>query len=124
LIAVDTSTLIAYLAGEAGRDTDALDSALARDQAHLPPVVLTEILSAPSAPGELAGIVLGLPVLPILDGYWERAGLLRRRLRARGAKAALADSLICQSCLDHGVSLLTRDGDFNRFAKVGGFKLA
>ena len=50
MIAVDTSTLVAYLAGEAGRDVEALDSALARNQARLPPVVVTETLSAPRAP--------------------------------------------------------------------------
>jgi len=124
LIAVDTSTVIAYLAGDPGRDTDALDAALARDEAHLPPVVVTEILSAPRTTENLARIILGLPVLAILDGYWERAGLLRGRLLARGAKAALADALICQSCLDHDVALLTRDGDFRRFARLGALKLA
>ncbi len=124
MIAVDTSTLIAYLAGEAGRDTDALDAALARDEAHLPPVVVTEILSAPRTAENLVRIILGLPVLAILDGYWERAGLLRGRLLARGARAALADALICQLCLDHDVALLTRDGDFRRFARLGALKLA
>lgn len=123
MIAVDTSTLIAYLAGEPGRDTDALDAALVRDEAHLPPVVVSEILSAPRATDELVRVVLGLPMLVVLEGYWERAGLLRRRLLARGAKAALADALICQSCLDHDMPLLTRDSDFRRFARLGGLAL-
>lgn len=124
MIAIDTSTLIAYLAGEAGRDTDALDIALARDEAYLPPVVIAEILSAPKAPEALERVITAMPVLAILDGYWERAGLLRRRLLGRGAKAALADALICQSCLDHDAALLTRDEDFKRFARYGGLELA
>ena len=87
MIAVDTSTFVAYLAGEAGRDVEALDSALARNQAHLPPVVVTETLSAPKAPEHLARLILALPILDIADGYWERAGRLRRRLLARGLRA-------------------------------------
>ena len=124
MIAVDTSTLIAYLAGEAGRDVEALDSALARNQAHLPPVVVTETLSAPKAPEHLARLILALPILAVADGYWERAGRLRRRLLARGLRAPLADALICQSCLDHEVALVTRDGDFKYFASHCGLKLA
>ena len=86
MIAVDTSTLIAYLAGEAGRDVGALDLALAHNQVHLPPVVVTEMLSAATVPERLAHLILALPILAIADGYWERAGRLRGRLRARGGR--------------------------------------
>ncbi|MSO84876.1 MAG: PIN domain-containing protein [Rhodospirillales bacterium] len=124
MIAVDTSTLIAYLAGEKGPDVEALDAALAHNQAQLPPVVVTETLSAPGATDILARLILALPALAIADGYWERAGHLRRRILARGLKAPLADALICQSCLDHGLALVTRDGDFKHFARHCGLKLA
>lgn len=124
MIAVDTSTLVAYLGGDAGRDVDALDLALARNQAHLPPVVVTEMLSAPAAGVQLAPLVLALPMLAIVDGFWERAGRLRRRLLTRKLRAPLADALICQSCLDHGMALLTRDGDFSNFARHCGLTLA
>lgn len=124
MIAVDTSTLIAYLGGESGRDVDALELALARNRAHLPPVVVTEMLSAPAAGVQVAPLVLALPSLAILDGFWERAGRLRRRLLTRGLRAPLADALICQSCLDHDLALLTRDRDFDRFASHLGLKLA
>ena len=98
MIAVDTSTLIAYLAGGRGRDVETLDLALARNRAHLPPVVVTETLSAPAATEQLARLILALPVLVSADGYWERAGRLRRQILARGLRAPLADALICQSC--------------------------
>ena len=124
MIAVDTSTLIAYLAGEKGPDVEALDAALAHNQARLPPVVVTETLSAPGASDRLAGLILALPALVIADGFWERAGRLRRRILARGLKAPLADALICQSCLDHDLALVTRDGDFKHFARHCGLKLA
>ena len=124
MIAVDTSTLIAYLGGENGHDVEVLEQALARNQAHLPPVVVTEILSAPKVSESLEGLILALPSLAIAEGYWERAGRLRRRILARGVRAPLADALICQSCLDHDVALATRDGDFKPFARHCGLKLA
>ncbi len=124
MIAVDTSTLVAYLAGEAGRDIELLHRALAHNQAHLPPVVVTEMLGAPEAPESLDRLILALPFLAIAEGYSERAGRLRRRILARGLRAPLADALICQSCLDHDLALVTRDGDFKPFAKHCGLKLA
>jgi hypothetical protein len=124
VIAIDTSTLVAYLAGQAGADADALDLALAHNRASLPPIVVTEILSAPAAPRGLTRLILALPALGCGDGYWERAGRMRRRVLARGLRAPLADALICQSCLDHDVALLTRDRDFKHFATHCGLKLA
>ena len=124
MIAVDTSTLIAYLDGETGTDVDALDLALARNEAYLPPVVVTEVLSAPAARVQVAPLVLALPMLVVRDGFWERAGRSRRRLLSRRLRAPLADALICQSCLDHGMALLTRDSDFDSFAKHCGLTLA
>jgi predicted nucleic acid-binding protein len=123
MIAVDTSTLVAFLNGDRGQDTDLLDDALAHNQVCLPPVVINELFSAPEAP-DLKGILADLPVLAVEDGYWRRAGRTRASLLARGYKALLADTLICQSCLDHGVSLLTRDADFRHFAKHCGLNLA
>ncbi|MBI1884327.1 MAG: PIN domain-containing protein [Chlamydiae bacterium] len=57
------------------------------------------------------------------QGYWERAGFLRSHLLAKGEKARLADTLIAQSCLAHGIPLITRDQDFKRFAHASELKL-
>ncbi len=103
---------------------EALDQALAHHRVHLPPVVVTEMPSAPLAPAPLARLLLALPILAITDGYWERAGGLRRRVLARGLRAPLADALIGRSCLDHDMALITRDGDFEHFSRHGGLKLA
>ena len=124
MIAVDTSTLIAYLAGAGGGDADALDFALESNQARLPPVVVTETLSAPGVPPRIVRLILALPMLLIDDGYWERASRLRRRILGRGLRAPLADTLISQSCIDHDVALITRDRDFRHFSRHGGLKLA
>jgi predicted nucleic acid-binding protein len=38
-------------------------------------------------------------------------------------RAPLADLLIAQSCLDHGVPLVTRDVDFRHIARIADFRL-
>jgi predicted nucleic acid-binding protein len=118
MIAIDTSSFIAYLSGDHGRDVEAVDAALATSQACLPPVVLTELLSDPKLTRRLIGTFKELPLLPITEGYWERAGGLRAAVLATGRKARLADTLITQCCLDSGVPLITRDADFASFARA------
>ncbi|MGH9440643.1 MAG: PIN domain-containing protein [Thermoanaerobaculia bacterium] len=123
MIAPDSSTIIAYLAGEAGTDVAALDRALADGIVGLPPVVLTEILSDGKLPSRLGAYLREIPLLAISDGYWERAGDLRRKVLASARKARLADTLIAQSCIDHEAPLITRDRDFRAFARVSPLKL-
>ena len=118
MIAVDSSSWIAYLAGASGPDVAAVENALAERQACLPPVVLTELLSDPKLPRAVAELLAELPLLDPSAGYWERAGRLRSRVLAAGRKARLADVLIAQSCLDHRVVLITRDRDFRHFARL------
>ena len=119
MIAVDSSAWIAYLSGATGRDVEALDLAVFQEQAVLPPVVLAELLSDAKLLPKAARRLKELPLLEVLDGYWERAGLLRSRVLARGLRAPLADCLIAQSCLDHDVPLITRDSDFGHFVPAG-----
>ena len=126
MIAVDTSSWIAYFSDResVGDDTSLVESALAEHQACLPPVVLTEIFSDPKLPEALAMAIRELPVLDPEPGFWERAGTLRAKLIAREHRARLADSLVAQSCIDHGVRLITRDEDFRHFVRLGGLRLA
>jgi predicted nucleic acid-binding protein len=123
VIAVDSSSWIAFLAGERGSDVEAIALALEHRQAALPPVVLTELLSDPVLPPDVRTLLGALPMLEVLAGYWERAGTLRARLTAQGRKARLADTLITQSCLDHDVELVTRDRDFLALARAAGLRL-
>lgn len=123
MIAIDSSALIAYLEGRETLAANAAGLVLGERQACLPPVVLSEVLSDPELPATVAGLIKALPSLPVTDGYWQRAGALRSRLLAKGLKARLADTLIAQSCLDHGVSLVTQDRDFRHFARIGKLRL-
>ena len=125
MIAIDSSSWIAFFSDRepAGDDTALVESALADQQACLPPVVLTELLSDPKLPRDVATLLSQLPVLDPNPEFWIRAGGLRAKLLARKQRARLADTLIAQSCIDHDVRLVTRDTDFRHFARLGGLKL-
>jgi len=118
MIAADTSTWVAFLEGRAGEDARLLDKALADRQVVMVPVVLTELLSDPKLPTEVAETLSGVPLIEIGSGYWRRAGELRAKVLAKRRKARLGDALIAQSCIDRSVPLLTRDRDFRGFAEV------
>jgi predicted nucleic acid-binding protein len=121
MMAADTSSLVSFLNDESGQDVMQVLQAIESGQLVLPPVVVTEVSSG--APG-LETILPNIALLGVLDGYWQRAGAARRLLHDKGLKARLGDALIAQSCIDHGVPLITRDDDFRHFARYCGLKLA
>jgi predicted nucleic acid-binding protein len=120
VIAADTSTWVAFLQGDDGEDAQLLDRALEDKQVLMAPVVLTELLSDPKMPPDVAKTLVQLPLLEIGSGYWQRAGALRAGALARRRKARLGDALIAQTCIDRGIPLLTRDRDFRAFAESEG----
>ena len=113
----DTNCWIAYLSGETGRDTAILDEALSHGFIVMAPAVLSELLSDPLLPAQDEHDLLAIDLLETGEGFWRRAGKLRGSLIQRGYRPKLADTLIAQSCIDHSVTLLTRDRDFRTFAK-------
>ncbi len=123
MIAADTSTWIAFLQGEPGRDAELLDAALADNQVLMVPVVLTELLSDPKLSADVAETFSQLPLVETKTGYWQRAGGLRSQVLAKGRKARLGDALIAQTCVDRGIPLLTRDRDFKAFNEIEGLDL-
>jgi predicted nucleic acid-binding protein len=123
VIAVDTSTWIAFLEGDSGEDAELLSRALEDRRVLMVPAVLTELLSAPKLPTEVSRTFSDLPLIEIERGYWERAGELRAKVLGKRRKARLGDALIAQSCIDHAIPLLTRDNDFRQFADAAGFNL-
>lgn len=124
MIASDTSSLSAFLKGLNGTDVERVADAIRSGSLCLPPVVITEILSDPTASASLAEHVSNIESLEITAGFWERAAETRRSLKRRTLKCKIADALIAQSCLDHSVALITRDADFRHFAKYCGLRLA
>lgn len=123
MIAIDTSSLLAYLLGKVGDDIEAVALALTERRAVLPPIVVTEIFSVSNVPASLEEALCHIPVLPILDGYWHRAARLRASVREKNQQPRLTDALIAQSCIDHDAVLVTRDSRFRHFKDVSNLKL-
>ena len=123
MIVADSSTWIAFLKGDSGEDARLLDRALADKQVVMAPVVLTEVLSDPRLAPDVAESLTELPLIEITSGYWQRAGELRAQVLVKRRKARLGDALIAQTCIDHGIALLTRDQDFRAFVDAGGLDL-
>src|SRR3979411_2193091 len=123
MIDADTSTWIAFLKGDQGEDAQLLDKALADRQVLMIPAVLTELLSDPALPCEVAEQLPDVPMIDIEAGYWQRAGALRAKVLSKRRKARLGDALIAQSCVDRGIPLLTRDRDFRAFLDAASLSL-
>jgi predicted nucleic acid-binding protein len=123
MIAADTSSIVAFLQGDPGSDTDVVQSALDHQQLVLPPVVLTELLSEPTLPRQVRTLLMGLPILDLEPGFWERAGLLRASVLKQRKKARIADALIAQACIEQSTPLVTRDNEFRHFAAAAGLAL-
>ena len=125
MIACDTSTLAAFLAGDAqAPDVTKLREAIKGGRLALPPATVAETLSNPRTLKAARALIGGAPMLETLPDYWLRVGALRAKLISKKLKARLADALIAQSCIDADVALITRDRDFRHFATHCGLKLA
>jgi len=94
MIAADTSTWVTFLEGSNGEDAQLLDHALEDRQVLMVLVVLTELLSDPKLPSEVATTLSEVPMIEVEPGYWQRAGVLRAKAITKGRKARLGDALI------------------------------
>jgi predicted nucleic acid-binding protein len=123
--AIDTNILIAWLENSTvlTRLPDTLGQDIMYGRLMLPPLVISEFCAGRNVTPEMVAITQKLRCLPILTGYWERAGLMRGRLLAAGRRARLGDSLIAQSCIDADIPLLTLDTDFAIYTEAEGLKL-
>jgi hypothetical protein len=73
MITADTSTWVAFLNGAAGNDVLLLKKALQDHQLTMLPVVLTELLSDPNLPPDVAASLTDLPLIDLEPGFWQRA---------------------------------------------------
>ena len=119
IFVVDTSSFQRFLAGVLDRDTSAVQDTMTRHEAYLPPVVVTEALSNRFLDDNTVAFILRMPMLPLLAGYWRRAGEMRANRLSRALKAKLADTLIAQCCLDYDAPLITHNDDFDNFVDLG-----
>lgn len=124
LTAVDASVLIPWLARADYAEAISFDFLLRREQACIAPATATELLSGVAAGYLERELIQAIHWLPILPGYWVRAGCLRSEARKCGRRARLADAFIAQACIDSAVPLLTRDANFQVYRDAGGLQLA
>ena len=118
MIAADSSSLIAFFAGEDAADTRAIQQAAVDERLMIPPMVQFELLSG-DVPETYLPLVCEGPLLPVRESCWADAGRLRRHRLSRRLKARAMDCLIAQSCIDADVALITRDADFRHFKPLG-----
>ena len=95
----------------------------AHEASILPQPVVAELLSAQSLTSDIREMLVPLPMLDIGEGYWARRGLHAQIVRC-GFRPRLADALIAQSCLDHDLTLITRDRDFGYFSRHAGLRIS
>lgn len=113
---VDSSSWIDFFRGT---DLPALEAALERGQAILPPVVVSELVSGARTPRDLALIADLLTDLPVHETplqHWIRVGELRRFSRERGLTVSTPDAHVAQCALDRGALLLSGDEVFQKLA--------
>ena len=123
MILVDSCVIMDYLAGNSTRAAVQLDKILSEGMAAISPITVSELFSDPKASHDVAAFISALVAAPFKEGYWQRSGELRARVRKLGLKAALGDALIAQTAIDHGWPLLTSDADFKHYLRAG-LKLA
>ena len=124
MIAADSSSLIAYLQGEAGADIDRIERAIADGDLIIAPPVVTELRAGAVPNPDLDVMLDHTPRLEIDHGVWDRAGRNRRLLIEKGLRARFADALVAQCCIDADVPLIARDRDYRHFERWCGLKLA
>jgi predicted nucleic acid-binding protein len=93
MICADTSSVVALLNGEQGRDVELVRNALIDGILVLAPASLAELLSDPEIEPPIEGSLLDIPQLEVTSGYWERAGKLRVRVIRHSFRPKLAASL-------------------------------
>ena len=72
----------------------------------------------------LALLLGSLSWLAPAEDAWSRLAELRFLLARQGVQAHLIDLLIAHTAAEHGATLLTRDRDFERIARVAPVELA
>lgn len=124
MIAADSSVIIPWLKGESCIEVEHLNRLIDVRDVCLAMATVTEILSSANVGEPEEALLEAAITLPVLPGYWQRAGALRAGVRQRGRRAPFADALVAQACIDADVPLLARDTDFKPFAAFGGLRLA
>jgi hypothetical protein len=123
VILVDTTVWASYFNGADTPEVQYLDQVLAHERETVVtiPIIVTEVLQGfrtETGFDRAQELLCALPVLtPDLSIHvW--AARLYRKLRRQGITIRGAtDCIIAQTCIEHGIVLLTADGDFVHIAR-------
>lgn len=120
MILIDSSAWIEFFRGT-GRCADAVDSALALNEAVLCGPVITELRRGLRAAErrKVLPLLEGCELLEQPDDLWVAAGDLGNVLAAKGVTAKTFDLLIATYALSYRVAILARDRDFQHMRKAG-----
>ncbi|MDQ3036105.1 MAG: PIN domain-containing protein [Myxococcota bacterium] len=123
LVVVDTSIWIDFFRGV---PLSELETALGHALVVVPPIVVSELLSAPLSTrrrADLEALLRDLPLCDISFDHWSRVGALRARLRKRGISMSTPDAHVAQCAIDADAALWTRDAIFSSVARLAGLRL-
>lgn len=123
MIAVDTSSFVAFIQGDKGQDVDLVREAVREESLIMIPFVLAELFSAPDLSEELKDLIRRLPAKRVKNGFWERAGEARATILKNGKKARALDTMIAIYCIDCQIPLIARDSDYRHFVEHFGLDL-
>ena len=121
MICVDTSVWIEALRGPASARAFHLDELLDTDVILLPAPVYLELLLGVSSRDRatLEAHFAALEPLVPAAAEWQRAERWVTDASAAGERFGVVDLLIAATAAEHGASVWSRDGDFERMAKLG-----
>lgn len=123
LVVVDTSIWIDFFRGVPLAE---LEAALRDALVVVPPIVVSELLSAPLTArrrADLEALLRDLPLCDVSFDHWSRVGALRARLRKRGMSMSTPDAHVAQCAIDVDAALWTRDAVFTTVARVAGLRV-
>lgn len=104
-----------------------MEVALKEARVWLPPIVVSEILSAKLSPADrksLNEMLAELPLCSCTFDHWVRVGELRAACAAKGIKISTPDAHVAQCALDLGGYLASEDGVFEKISKATALRLA
>jgi predicted nucleic acid-binding protein len=123
VICADSSVFIQFFRNVAGREVELLAQSLKDQMLVMNPFVLTELLTASNLKKQLEADLIDLQRIQLREGFFERAGFLRRLIYTKGSGVSLSDTYIAQACIDSNIPFLTTDGDFKLIAKYSDLRL-
>ncbi len=119
-VLIDSSAWVDFFRGDRAA-VARVDPLLAGDRAAICGPITAEVVSGArtlAVFNELRARLRGINQLPDPSDIWDRVAEARFNLARQGIQAHLADLVIAVTANVHGHSLLTRDKDFVRIAKV------